>query len=362
MQLSDLIEVLEKIAPIRHAESWDNVGLLVGDPSQPCNRVLLTIDYTKAVAEEVRQNRCDVVIAYHPPIFEGLKRLTPSLVFDAVRDGIAIYSPHTALDVAEDGTNDVLADAIGLSNRQPLRLAETKSTQYKMIVFVPEKDLEKVSQALFAAGAGRIGNYSSCSFQSPGTGTFFGEPNSNPTVGKSGQLETTAEIRLETVVDISKLPNVLTALRESHPYEEPAFDLNQLAAPPEGVGQGRIGTFPSPLPMSELIARIKRELELEHLLVCGAENIPASKVAICAGAGGDFLDDAISQGADLYLTGELRHHDAIKADKAGMRVICTLHSNSERAVLKKLKVRLEEKLPSIHFMVSRVDRDPFLIR
>jgi dinuclear metal center YbgI/SA1388 family protein len=322
----------------------------------------LTIDYNKAVAEEVRENRCDVVIAYHPPIFEGLKQLTPSLVFDAVRDGIAIYSPHTALDVAEGGTNDVLADVIGLTDRQPLRVGETKSTQYKLIVFVPEKDVEKVSEALFSAGAGRIGNYSSCSFRSPGTGTFFGEAGSNPTVGKSGKLETAAEVRLETVVGISKLSAVLAALRAAHPYEEPAFDLNQLAAPPEGVGQGRIGTFGSPVAMSELIARIKRELQLEHLLVCGDEKIPVNRVAICAGAGGDFVDDAIAQGADLYFTGELRHHDAIKAAQAGMRVICTLHSNSERAVLKKLMGRLQEKLPAVQFMVSRVDRDPFLIR
>jgi dinuclear metal center YbgI/SA1388 family protein len=363
--LGELISVMETIVPPAYAEAWDNVGLLVGDPTQSCKRVLLTIDYTEAVALEARKNRCDAVIAYHPPIFDGLKRVTAertSLVFEAIRHGVAIYSPHTALDVAEGGTNDVLADAIGLWQREPLRVMETKSSRYKLVVFVPEKDVGKVSDALFAAGAGEIGKYSSCSFRSPGTGTFFGEAGSHPRAGKSGRLETVAEVRLETVVPISKLSDVLAALRASHPYEEPAFDLNQLAALPEGLGQGRIGTFASAASMTELLARIKRKLGLEFLLVNGSGGKRIRKVAICAGSGGDLLDDAISQSAQVFLTGELRHHDALKAERAGMNVICTLHSNSERGVLKSLKIRLEEKLPGVRFMLSRKDRDPFTFR
>src|ERR1019366_3354645 len=153
MLLGDFLGVLETLAPPAFAEAWDNVGLLVGDRGQNCKRVLLTIDYMDAVAAEARKNRCDVVIAYHPPIFEGLKGITAdgagSLVFDAIRDGIAIYSPHTALDAVDGGTHDVLADAIGLVERQPLRLMETKSEQYKLVVFVPELDVERVGEALF---------------------------------------------------------------------------------------------------------------------------------------------------------------------------------------------------------------------
>ncbi len=176
MRLSQLLSVLEEIAPIRYAERWDNVGLLVGDPAQEIGRAMLTIDYTAAVAAEAAQHVCDVVVSYHPPIFDAIKRITAgSLIHDAIRRGVAIYSPHTALDVADGGTNDMLADALGLTDRQPLRTAEAKPTSCKLVVFVPIDAVDRVAEAIFAAGAGHIGNYARCSFRSDGTGTFFGE-------------------------------------------------------------------------------------------------------------------------------------------------------------------------------------------
>jgi dinuclear metal center YbgI/SA1388 family protein len=366
MLLRDLLTVLEEIAPTRHAESWDNVGLLVGDPGQSVAKAMLTIDYTPEVACEAAGERADVVIAYHPPIFDALKRVVaggPSgAVFDAIRRGVALYSPHTALDVADGGTNDMLADAIGLTDRAPLRLAQTKANHYKLVTFVPEKDADRVSDALFEAGAGRIGKYSACSFRSAGTGTFFGEEGTNPAVGESGRLERAAELRVETVVPISKIDAVIRALRAAHPYEEPAFDLQTLAAPPEGLGLGRIGEFPEPVSRAALVERVKRELELSHVLVAGPTEGAATRAAVCAGACGNLLDDALSQKADFYVTGEMRHHDALKAARAGMTVVCTLHSNSERAVLKRLQRRLAESLPALPGVLSRQDRDPFAVR
>lgn len=363
LQLAAVIEALETIAPTRYAESWDNVGLLAGDPEQDVSRALLAIDYTHAVARERESLNCDLVIAYHPPIFQAIKRLTAgSVVFDAVRRGVAIYSPHTALDVAEGGTNDVLCDALGVDRRSPLKLAETKATQYKLVTFVPENVLEQVSRALFDAGAGRIGQYSACSFRTPGTGTFYGEEGTNPAVGQSGKLEVAQEVRLETVVPIAKIATVIEALRKSHPYEEPAFDLNQLAAAPEGVGIGRIGEFDQPVDRRELLERIKLGLEIEHVLVAGPIEGAVRRVATCAGACGELLDEAIRRKAELYLTGEMRHHDAIKAANAGLTVVCTLHSNSERATLKRLKQRLGEALPELACQLSRSDRDPFAVR
>ncbi len=362
MRLSELLRVLEEIAPTRNAEAWDNVGLLAGDPAQEVTRAMLTIDYTMDVAAETRRERCDVVIAYHPPIFDAVKRLVaPGPVFDAIRDGVALYSPHTALDVADGGTNDMLADAIGLGDRMPLRLVEPKASQYKLVTFVPPKDLERVSNALFDAGAGRIGNYTRCSFRTPGTGTFYGEEGTNPVVGRSGQLEQSEEMKVETVLPIAKLADALQALRASHPYEEPAFDLVQLAAPPEKLGQGRIGTM-ARVERADVLARIKRELGLQHLLVAGPTTGPITRAACCAGACGEFLDDAIAQGAELYLTGEMRHHDALKAARAGVTVVCTLHSNSERAVLKRLTRQLADKAPALTTVLSAADRDPFAIR
>ncbi len=361
MQLSRILEALEKIAPTRFAEAWDNVGLLAGDPQQEIGRALLTIDYTEGVAREAKLTKCDLIIAYHPPLFHAIKRITAgSLIFDAVRRGVAIYSPHTALDVADGGTNDMLADAIGMENRQPLRIIQPKATQYKLVTFVPEKDVEDVGRALFAAGAGRIGQYSSCSFRSPGTGTFFGEEGTNPAVGQSGKLERADEIRLETVVPISKIDAVIRALRESHPYEEPAFDLNQLAAPPEAIGQGRIGTISSGS-RAEVIDRVKRELNLSRVLVAGPTDGKVERAAVCAGACHEFLADAIAQKADLFLTGELHHHDALEAARNGMTIVCTLHSNSERAVLPRLKARLFKEIPDLHVMISEMDADPFTI-
>lgn len=362
MELSRIVAQLERIAPTRDAESWDNVGLLAGDPRQDVSTALLTIDYTDEVARERESLGCELVIAYHPPIFHPIKRLTAGdLVFEAVRRGIAIYSPHTALDVAEGGTNDVLCDVLGVSRRWPLKLSESKTAQYKLVTFVPEDAVEKVSHALFDAGAGRIGKYSACSFRSSGTGTFFGEEGTHPTVGQSGRMESAPEVRLETVVPIAKVATVVEALRKSHPYEEPAFDLNQLAAPPQGIGIGRLGEFDVPLPRSQLLDRVKRGLEINHLLVAGPTEGAARRVAVCAGACGELLDQAIAEQAELYLTGEMRHHDAIKAARAGLTVVCTLHSNSERLALKRLKQRLEEGLPGLACHLSRSDRDPFAV-
>ena len=363
MILHRITEELEQIAPTKNAEAWDNVGLLAGDPRQEVARAILAIDYTAEVAEEAKSLGCELVIAYHPPIFAAVKRFVAGdLVFDAVRRGLAIYSPHTALDVAEGGTNDVLCDVLGVSNRAPLKLAEAKGSQCKLVTFVPEEAVEKVSRAMFDAGAGRIGNYSSCSFKLKGTGTFFGEAGTNPAVGQSGRLEEAAEIRLETVVPIAKVAAVIEALRKSHPYEEPAFDLNQLAAPPSGIGMGRIGEFDEPVERAALFDRIKQGLGIEHLLIAGPTEGAVKRVAACAGACGDLLNDAIASKAELYLTGEMRHHDAIKAAKAGLTVVCTLHSNSERASLKRLKQRLESALPQVQWHLSRFDRDPFVIR
>jgi dinuclear metal center YbgI/SA1388 family protein len=361
MQLSTIIAAMEKIAPLSLAESWDNVGLLAGDPNQDVSRILLTIDYSPAVAQEARANQCDLVIAYHPPIFQPLKRLLAgSALFEAVRRGLAIYSPHTALDVAEGGTNDMLADVLGLVDRRGLKSAEAKPGQYKLVVFVPIEAVDKVSRAMFEAGAGRIGNYSSCSFRTAGMGTFFAGEGARPAVGQTGRLEKVDEIRLETVVPIDSAEAVIRALRANHPYEAPAFDLNVLAPAPGERGQGRIGSI-SPTARGELFERIKHGLEIGHLLIAGPTEGTVARAAVCAGSCGNMLGDAIEAGAELYLTGEVRHHDAVKAAGAGMTVVCTLHSNSERAVLERLAKRLAETPGMPPIQISAADRDPFSI-
>ncbi|MEO8876174.1 MAG: Nif3-like dinuclear metal center hexameric protein, partial [Polyangiaceae bacterium] len=263
MRLSEVVARLDALAPPAYAEAWDNVGLLTGDPAQTVSRALVTVDLTADVLDEARAKKCELVVAYHPPIFSPLKRVTAeSLIFKAISDRIAIYSPHTALDVAQGGTNDVLADATGMhADRRALRAPENKDAGYKLFVFVPEEACDRVSQALFTAGAGQIGKYSSCSFRSPGTGTFFGEAGTNPNVGAAGRLETVAELKLETVVPAAKVGDVIRALRASHPYEEPAFDLVRVAAaaPPSRIGLGRVGSV-DPIDRKVLLQKIKTAL------------------------------------------------------------------------------------------------------
>jgi dinuclear metal center YbgI/SA1388 family protein len=361
MRVADLVGAMEEIAPTRFAAPWDNVGLLVGDAEGAMSRVLLTIDCTRAVLREARAEGCEAIVSYHPPLFEAQKRFVAgSIAFEAARAGVAVFSPHTALDVAEGGTNDVLADALGMTERAPLRPVVEPDGELKLVTFVPAEHVEAVSRALFAAGAGRIGQYSSCSFRAAGTGTFFGGEGTHPVVGAAGRLEEVAELRLETVVPARGVEAVVAALRASHPYEEPAFDLVRLAAAPRGRGFGRVGAV-APGPVEVLVERVKKALGVERVLVAGPLDVVVSRAAVCAGSGADLMSDAIAAGAGLLLTGEVRHHDALRAVEAGLTVVCTRHSTSERGALVALERRLSERLPGVTVTRSAEDRDPFAI-
>jgi len=364
-KLRDITAVLEELAPLRYAESWDNVGLLVGDPSADIARILVTVDYTAAVAEEARAAGAQLVVAYHPPMFAAVKRApNDALWVDAIRRGVALYSPHTALDVAKDGTNDFLADACGVSptERRAVRAHAAKDAHYKLITFVPADAVEKVSEAVFAAGAGRIGAYTRCSYRLAGTGTFFGEEGANPAVGEAGKLETVDEIRLETLVPIGKIDAVVAAMRGAHPYEEPAFDIVRLAPASEGpaIGLGRVGPV-AETKRADLVASLKKTLGVAHVLVSGPIDKTAKRVAVAAGAGGELLEDAIRAKADVFVTGEIRHHDALGAARRGVTVIAALHSNSERAAVRAYAKRIATRVPDVQVTSSTTDADPFSV-
>ena len=360
MNVSDLVRAMEAIAPTCYAASWDNVGLLIGDLSAPIARVLLTVDTTREVLEEATRDRCDAIVSYHPPIFGSLKRVVaPSIAHDAARRGLAVYAPHTALDVADGGTNDVLADSIGMAPRAPLRLAAVPDGRLKLVTFVPADHVEAVSRAVFAAGAGQIGNYSSCSFRSTGTGTFFGEEGASPAVGAAGRLEEVAEVRLETLVPVNAVDAVIRALRVAHPYEEPAFDLLRLAEP-ASRGFGRVGPVP-PASGRALVERAKTALGLTAVLVAGRLENDVSRAAVCAGSGGEFVTDAIAAGAGFLLTGELKHHDVLRAVAAGLAVVCAQHSASERPAVRALRPRLEARLPGVQVAESDADCEPLSV-
>ncbi|HEY4016178.1 MAG TPA: Nif3-like dinuclear metal center hexameric protein [Polyangiaceae bacterium] len=359
MRVADVARAMEAIAPARFAAAWDNVGLLVGDPAREVRRVLLAVDCTRAVLDEAVRTSCGAVVAYHPPIFDAQKRFVAgSIGYEAARAGVALYSPHTALDVAAGGTNDVLADAIGMTGRAPLRAVESADAEHKLVTFVPGTHVEALAAALGAAGAGTIGNYTSCSFRTAGTGTFFGEEGARPVVGSAGRLEHVDEVRLEMVVPVGGVAAAVRALRAAHPYEEPAFDLVRLAAAPAGLGFGRVGDLAATT-VGALVEHIKTSLGVAHVLVAGGFDRPASRAAVCAGSGGDLVPDAIGAGAHVFVTGELRHHDALRATAAGMGVVCVLHSASERAALPRLARLLTARLPELDVALSVEDREPF---
>jgi dinuclear metal center YbgI/SA1388 family protein len=365
LTLADCEQAMQDRFDLRLAEDWDNVGCICGDPAQPVRRALLTIDVTKAVLAEASSLRCDLIVAYHPTIFSPIRRVVAGdgasgLVHEAISRRLAIFSLHTVLDLVDGGTSDVLADAIGLTERRPLQVRSPEPGRFKVVTFVPAESQDRVSQVMFAAGAGQIGKYSSCSFRAPGHGSFLGGPSASPAIGQRGQLEQVEEWRLETVVDSPDLQSVIEALREVHPYEEPAYDVYPLVRPSAG-GIGRIGRLSRPATARRIVSRIKRALGVPRVLAAGLLDKMVRTAACSPGSAGDLLYEAIRSGCDLYLTGELRHHDALVADRDGIAIVCVGHSNSERPALTPLADVLHGILPSVSFGISRTDADPFVV-
>ncbi len=365
---ADLVAAIERLAPPALAESWDNVGLLAGDREAPvAGPVLLTIDLTAKVMDEAEAIGAGAIIAYHPVIFSPIKRLTADdakqrLVLRAVRAGMAIYSPHTALDAAPGGLNDWLASGVGEGDTRALTSTTDRVARVKIVTFVPRKDLEQVRNALASAGAGRIGRYELCSFASPGTGTFLGGPGASPVVGEAGRLELVDELRLEMICDRSATALAIETLRSLHPYEEPAIDVYELAPLPlRKAGSGRRVMLDRPVMFSSLLGRIKAHLGVERVKYAvpwEEPDHPVRSVGVCAGAGQSLLGTAADQGCEVFLTGEMRHHEILVALERNIAVVLAGHTNTERGYLPAFARRLAEAAPELAFRVSEVDRTP----
>lgn len=367
---SDLIDAMERIAPTRDAAEWDNVGLLVGAPEWPARRIGLTIDLTPSVLVELQAARTQAIVAYHPPLFSPLRRLTPDtatsrVVLDAARSGIAIYSPHTALDSAPNGLNDWLASGFGQGDVRALEPSRhmPATEACKVVTFCPYDEVERMRNALASIGAGRIGDYELCSFEIEGTGTFRGGAETQPVVGHKDVLERVAEVRLEMVCPRASLALAVTMVRQFHPYEEPPIEIYALEPRPRrAVGAGRRVVLDRPVTLRTIVSRIKTCLGVSRLRVAPGVDAPSriSTVGLCAGAGGSLVDAAIEQGCELYLTGEMRHHDVLAAQSRGCTVVLAGHTNTERGYLPILASRLTEALPKMEIVVSAVDHDPLI--
>ncbi|MBL4699815.1 MAG: Nif3-like dinuclear metal center hexameric protein [Phycisphaeraceae bacterium] len=368
MKINELTAIFNQIAPLHLAESWDNVGLLVGQSTAKVSKALICIDLTESVLDEAISRNSDMILAYHPPIFSPLKTITDGdtkarIVLRAIENKIAIYSPHTAIDAAEGGVNDWLCEAFGKGSRKPIDSANTsESKQYKIITFVPQDDQDKLRIALSKAGAGQIGNYEQCSFTTQGIGTFQGNQASNPTLGDVGRLEHAPEARLEMVLPAQRLTQVIDALRQTHPYEEPAFDVIPLASPPVAstVGMGRILTLDKPLSFNACVSRLKKHLGVKILNIAKTTANECSlirKIGLCAGAGGSLLEQAGD--IDLFITGEMRHHDVLAAVDGGISVLLAGHTQTERPFLPRLRdMLIEQGARTISWQISEADAPP----
>jgi dinuclear metal center YbgI/SA1388 family protein len=379
VNVGDLSAAMERIAPTRLAADWDNVGLLAGDVAWPCRRVLVAVDLTPDVLNEAVSMRADAIVAYHPPVFRPITRMsvtrgtTEGLAAEALSRRIGIYSPHTALDAAPGGTNDVLAELCGVRETRPFVASPAAARECKVVVFVPPAKTDAVAEAMFAAGAGRIGEYTHCSFRIPGQGTFFGTEETSPTVGRRGRLERVEEIRLEAIAPQSAIPQVVAAIRRSHPYEEPAFDIYPLApTPSKNHGQGRIGDLPRPTPLASLAKQLMRRMAAQsrghatptNIACIGRRDQRIRRALICVGAAGSLpfeIDDPAGCGVgDVIVTGEIRHHDALRYLRCGAAAIALGHWTSERPGVAVLAKRLKTELRGVDVRLSRRDRDPFM--
>lgn len=368
MLVQQLITAMESIAPPQCAAEWDNVGLLVGSAEWPAERILLTIDLTEAVLNEAIDAGVHAVVAYHPPIFQPMRSIVDSdssqrVVLEAIRAGIAIYSPHTALDAAADGLNDWLARGIGGGDMRALETyaALPENESCKIITFVPPDAVDRLRDALSLIGAGHIGAYDRCSFEIEGTGTFHGGESTTPSVGTRGRLERVSEVRLEMVCPRDALAMAITTLRQFHPYEEPPIEIHSLSPRPQRhIGHGRRLVLDQRTSLKEITRRIKERLGVRSLRVATPPQHPRryQVIGVCAGAGGSLLGEALNQGCQMYFTGEMRHHDVLAAQARDCTVVLAGHTNTERRYLTVLRRRLRVLLPEATISGSRRDVDP----
>jgi len=360
MRLSELTDHLESLAPLDYQEPYDNSGLLVGRPDKEVHHALLSLDCTEAVVEEAIELGCDVILSHHPIVFKGLKRFNGNnyverVVMMAIKHDIALYAIHTNLDNVTGGVNSQLAERLGLQNT---RILNPKGELLrKLVVFVPGDYVETVRAALFNAGAGTIGNYDDCSFNAAGYGTFRAGEGTDPFVGKPGEQHREDEIRVEVVFPANKERAILLGLFEAHPYEEVAYDIYRLQNSHQGVGSGLIGRLEQPVGEAEFLGLLKEQLNANVIRHTALRGKPVTHVAVCGGAGGFLLSQAIRSGADMFVTADYKYHEFFDAE--GKIVIADVgHFESEQFTPQLLLEIIRKKFPTFAVRLTGMDTNP----
>ena len=360
MKIADVVAALERFAPPELQEEYDNAGLISGSPLEECTGVLCTLDVTLDVLAEAKEKGCNLVVAHHPIVFRGLKKLNgrhyvEQVVITAIRNDIALYAIHTNLDNIVAGVNGKIAAMLGLSKVSILQPKEKMLR--RLITFAPADKAEDVRNAVFRAGAGHIGNYSECSFNTEGTGTFRAEEGSNPYVGKQGERHHERETKIEIVYPFFLEYGVVKALEESHPYEEVAYDIFTMNNVHFGIGAGVIGEFREPLEerqFLQLLADTFGARGIRHTALLGK---PVRKVAVCGGAGSFLTKNALRLGADAFVTADVKYHEFFEAD--GKLVLADIgHYESEQFTIDLLHDLLVEKFLNFAVLKSTVNTNP----
>ncbi len=360
IKINDVIHYLESLAPPSYQESYDNSGLLTGDRTHDVTGILVTLDCTEEVIAEAVASGCNLVVAHHPIIFKGLKRLTGSnyverTVIAAIRNNIAVYAIHTNLDNVWNGVNRRIAERIGLENLQILEPKPGMLT--KLVTFIPRANTEEVLHALYEAGAGQVGNYSQCSFRTEGTGTFTPNEAANPHIGRALTPESVQEDRVEVIFPAHLEPRVLKALRRTHPYEEVAYYLTGLLNENQEVGSGMIGELPTPEEPPEFLKRLKERMGLSVIRHTPLISKVVKKVALCGGSGSFLLPAAIRAGAEFFVSADFKYHEFFDAN--GRIVIADIgHYESEVFTKDLLAEVLTKKFPNFAINFARTVTNP----
>jgi dinuclear metal center YbgI/SA1388 family protein len=360
LKIKEIIHFFETIAPPSLQESYDNAGLLVGDSEAEVTSALVTIDVTEEVVDEAIEKNAGIIIAHHPIVFSGLKKLTGKnyverTVLKAIKNDIAIYAAHTNLDAVSDGVNAKICEKLDLKNC--LILQPVSGKLKKLVTFIPFDSVENVRTAVFDAGAGHIGNYDSCGYNLEGTGSFRPGENTNPYVGEKGQVHYEKEIRFETVFPGWLQSKVVKALIEAHPYEEVAYDIYPLENVFEKAGMGMIGELEESLPESVFLSLLKKTFSTGCIKHTALKGRNVSKVAVCGGAGSFLLNHAIAANADIFVTGDFKYHQFFDAENK--IVIADIgHYESEQFTKELFYELLTKKFPKFAVRFSEVNTNP----
>lgn len=361
MKATEIIAVLNEFAPPVYQESYDNSGLQVGDKNAEIKAALLTLDITEAVLEEALARGCQMIIAHHPIIFSGLKSLTgrnyvERIVMKAIKNDIVLFAAHTNLDNMRGGVNAKICEKLGLVKTCTLQTA--KNTLRKLFTYAPLDNVAAVREALFAAGAGEIGNYSECSFNTSGIGTFRGNVQSNPAIGVAGgEREKVEEQKIEVIFQKEKETQILKALFAAHKYEAVAYEIISLENENAEIGAGMVGFLESPMAEIDFLKLLKAKMQTSCIRHTSLLNKPIQKVALCGGSGSFLLNDAIAAGADVFITGDYKYHQFFDAE--GRILIADIgHFESEQFTPELMQMIIAKKLPNFATLLSETKTNP----